>query len=325
MAQPASALVIRAFGAVEWDGSQRPETPNSFTIGQLSLFVNAPVSERVNFVAELVMEGSTNTRVVTDVERLLVTFRFDDHLQLAAGRYHTGIGFYNAAFHHGAYFDTVIGRPRVYAFEDEGGVLPVHDVGLTARGAVPGTRSALHYVAEVGNGRSWTPSSDREIAGRDDNGAKATNVGLVFHPARWTGLEIGGSFYRDRVQRVDAEPCDQRIGTAYFVYRRASNEFMAEWLRITHKTQAGVSYGNNAGYIQVSKALGIFRPYYRYDRLSIDPETPLIGASGSYRDHILGLRLDPVEQVGIKLQYERVDQAGLRGLDGVRAQLVVFF
>lgn len=325
MDQPPAELIIRTFGAVEWDASDRPETPNSFTIGQLSLFVNAPVSDRINVLAELVMEGSTNTRVVTDVERLLLTFRLDDHLQLSAGRYHTGIGFYNAAFHHGAYFDTVIGRPRVYAFEDEGGVLPVHDVGLTARGAVAGTRSALHYVAEVGNGRSWTESGSHEIGGRDENGAKATNIGVALHPPRWTGLEIGGSWYRDRVPRPDTEPCTQRIGTVYFVYRNASNEILAEWLRITHKTHDGLSYNNPAGYVQISKAWGMFRPYYRYDRLSINRDTPLIGEAGSYTDHIVGLRLDPVEKLGLKVQYERVSQREQRGIDGIRTQLVFYF
>ena len=44
----------------------------------------------------------------------------------------------------------------MFAFEDEGGVLPVHEVGVNVHGTVPGTGSAFHYLAEIGNGRTQT-------------------------------------------------------------------------------------------------------------------------------------------------------------------------
>ena len=114
-------LVIRAFGSVDWGATDERDVPNSFTLGQFALFVTATLSERISVLAEVVLEGSTDTRVVTDLERLQVTFRFNDLSgRSRPGRYHTGIGYYNAAFHHGSYFETPIGRPRVFAFEDEG-------------------------------------------------------------------------------------------------------------------------------------------------------------------------------------------------------------
>jgi len=320
-----SELVIKAFGAVEWGASQRQDTSNSFTVGQLALFVSALISERISVVAEMVMESAVNTRVVTDLERLLLTYRLDDHFQISAGRYHTAIGFYNATFHHGAYFDTVIGRPRVYLFEDEGGVLPVHDVGLSVRGAVPRSGSALHYVAEVGNGRGWDAVTAETEGGRDENDAKATSVGLSFNPERWGGVEIGGSYYRDTIPYRPVGSIAHQIGTVYVVYRKPSVELMAEWLHLSHRARDASAFGNNAGYLQVSKAWGIVRPYYRYDRLEIDPATPLIGQMGSYDGHIVGLRLDPVERLGLKVQYERSDQGAQRGVDALRAQLVFVF
>ena len=43
----------------------------------------------------------------------------------------------------------------MYLFEDSGGILPVHMVGVSLTGAVPNTdKLGLHWVAEVGNGRS---------------------------------------------------------------------------------------------------------------------------------------------------------------------------
>jgi hypothetical protein len=323
-----SSLLVRAFGAVEWAGSQQAETPNSFGLGQFALFATSNLHERVSVLAEVVLEaGGSNTRVVTDLERLQITFRLSDVLNLSAGRYHTGIGYYNAAFHHGAFFETPIDRPRVFAFEDEGGVLPVHEVGLSASGIVPRTGSTLRYLAEVGNGRNFDAGvrGETDEEGHDRNGAKSTNLGLSFRPSGSSGLELGGSYYHDRVPRSVGLQVNMRIGAAYAVYRTPSIELMAEWLRLQHRTDGGGSFANDAGYLQGSRAWGKWRPYYRYDRLAIDPATPLIGSTGSYRSNIAGVRFDPTQWVGLKAQYEHTDEPRQPGIDAVRVQLVFVF
>jgi hypothetical protein len=324
-AGPGPELFVRAFGSVEWGASELPSLPNSFALGQFALFVTSALNDHVSVLAEIVMEASgANTQVVTDLERLQVTFRLDDHLRVSAGRYHTGIGFYNAAFHHGSYFETPIGRPRVFAFEDEGGVLPVHEVGLSARGMVPKTGAALHYVAEVGNGRSWeTAAAGTE--GRDQNRSKSTNVGLSLRPEAWRGVEVGTSFYRDNIPNATLNNVAHRIGTAYAVYRTPTVEVMAEWLRLTHQTLDGRHFVNQAGYAQVSHAFGKLRPYYRFDRLAIDTATPFIGNLGSYKANVFGVRIDPAEWIGLKAQYERTDELGRFGVNAVRTQLVFVF
>jgi len=245
-------------------------------------------------------------------------------LQVSAGRYHTGIGFYNAEFHHGAVFETAIGRPRIFAFEDEGGILPVHDVGIMALGTVPGTRSSLQYLVELGNGRSYAPP-DAEREPRDDNEAKAVNAGMAYRPDRWRGLELGGSFYRDVISGVGSTSVDHRIQAAYVAHRTPSTEILAEWLWLTHRPRGGARYGNDAGYVQLSRAWGALRPYYRYDRAVLDPTTPVIGDAGSYRAQVVGFRLDPMPAIGFKAQYERADQSGVGRVDAVRTQLVFVF
>jgi hypothetical protein len=321
---PGPEMLVRAFGSVDWGATELPGTPNSFALGQFDLFVNASLNDRVSVLAEIVMEASgANTRVVTDLERLQLTFRVNDHLQVTAGRYHTGIGFYNTAFHHGSYFETPIGRPRVFAFEDEGGVLPVHEVGISARGTVPRTGSALHYLAEIGNGRTWAASESSE--GRDQNGSKSSNIGLSLRPERWHGLEIGTSLYRDAIPDPPSSDLSHRIATAYLVYRTQSAEVMAEWLSLSHRTADRRVSRNHGGYAQASRAWGTVRPYYRFDRLAVSPSTPLIGDRGSYQAHVAGLRVDPAMWIGLKAQYERTNEAGLRGIDAVRTQLVFVF
>jgi hypothetical protein len=323
-AGPGPEMLVRAFGSVDWGATQLPGVANSFTLGQFDLFVTASLNDRVSVLAEIVMEASgANTRVVTDLERLQLTFRFNDHVQLSTGRYHTGIGFYNVAFHHGSYFEIPIGRPRVFDFEDEGGVLPVHEVGISVRGTVPNTGSALRYLAEIGNGRTWV--SDEDAEGRDRNRSKSTNVGLSLRPERWRGVEVGTSFYRDAIFATPSSEVALRIAAAYAVYRTTNTEAMAEWLTLSHTIAGTPTFRNHGGYAQVSRAWRQVRPYYRFDRLAISPSTPFIGDRGSFQANVIGLRFDPAMWIGLKAQYERSNEAGVRGIDAVRTQLVFVF
>jgi hypothetical protein len=318
-------LVAHVFGSVDWFAAQHSEPPNSFALGQLALFVTASINDRVSVLAEVVTEASAaDTRVIVNLERLQLTYRLNDQLNISAGRYHTGIGFYNAAFHHGSYFETAVGRPRIFAFEHEGGVLPIHEVGVSVRGKVPKTESVLQYVAEVGNGRRWTNLEDTDVF--DQNQAKSTNVGLSLRPPRWRGVELGGSFYRDDIPSGPEASVDHHIAAVYGVYRTPSTELMAEWLRLSY-SQAGeaATYNDHGGYFQASQALGKLRPYYRYDRLDINPETPFIGSFGSSIKHVVGIRFDPADWIGIKSQYERLYANDAPGANGVHVQLVFVF
>jgi len=317
-------LIVHLFGSVDWQTHEQPEAPNSFALGQFALFATSAINDRVSVLAEVVMEASgANTRVVTDLERLQLTYRLNDHLNISAGRYHTGIGYYNAAFHHGSYFEVPIGRPRIFAFEDEGGVLPVHEVGVSVRGTVPKTGSSLHYVAEVGNGRRWTDLDEGE--GLDQNDAKSTNVGLSLRPERWRGVELGASFYRDAIPAAPAPSITNQILAAYGVYRTPSTEIMAEWLQLSYQQSDSGRHDNRGGYVQASRAFGKVRPYYRYDRLGIEVNTPLIGSFGSSEAHLLGVRFDPAEWVGLKAQYERRRDNQGAALNGAHVQHVFVF
>jgi len=320
-------LVVRVFGSVQWEGTDRAATPNSFSLGQLDFFVTSNLSENVSVLAEIVLEGGVETRVQADLERLQFTYRFNDYLNISAGRYHTSIGFYNTAFHHGEFFETPIGRPRVFAFEDEGGVLPIHEVGLKVSGLVPKTRSALRYLVEVGNGRRWdlsTPGATASTLKRDLNGAKATNIGISFRPDGWRGVEVGASYYRDTATDGLDRPSKHQIGAAYVTYRTPSIEVLAE--RLTHTQRSSDDrQRDSAAYVQVSRAWGRWRPFYRYDHLSIDPGTVFFGNVESSTAQITGLRVDFSEWAGLKTQYERATQGSRRGVDSFRTQLVFVF
>lgn len=83
-------------------------------------------------LSELTFESGDDNNIGVDLERALLIYSPNDRLQLGVGRAHTSIGYYNTAYHHGNWFETAAVRPFLFRYEDDGGILPVHNVGLTA-------------------------------------------------------------------------------------------------------------------------------------------------------------------------------------------------
>ena len=171
----------------------------TFQAGEFDLFLTSKLSDHLSFLAEIVLGPDTTNGFTPDIERYQLTYRVNPYFAASAGRFHTSIGYYNTAYHHGNWFSTAEGRPIMYLFEDSGGVLPVHMVGLSFTGAVPNTEKlGLHWVAEVGNGLS----SDSNVAESvqnfySDRNYKATNLAAYIRPDFLSGLQIGGSWYHD--------------------------------------------------------------------------------------------------------------------------------
>ncbi len=148
-------LRIRGFADVGWTTSSLHGTTNSFSLGQFNLFVTSRLSDKLSVLAEAVMEADSGTNQLgIELERMLLLYNLNDYLNLSLGRYHNSIAFYNTAYHHSAWLQTTTNRPFLFAFEDGGGILPIHNVGVSATGRIPSGVLGLHYVAEIGNGRS---------------------------------------------------------------------------------------------------------------------------------------------------------------------------
>jgi hypothetical protein len=212
-------LQIRGFSDVDFRAAQ-VDHPDTFQIGQLDLFLTSKLAADFSAVGEVVFEALEGNTFEVDVERMLLQYSPSDHLNLGVGRYHTGIGFYNAAYHHGNWFQTTTGRPFIFRFEDEGGILPVHGVGITAQGSIPSGRFGLRYLAEVSNGRaSSSPTAEPVQNVEDENHGKAFNVGLISRPDAWPGLQAGFSVYRDRLTPIAQPSVAETIMAAHVVFQ----------------------------------------------------------------------------------------------------------
>ena len=323
-------LRIRGFGDINLHGDNQKGDTTSFTLGQLNLFVTSDISERFKFLSEIIFEGGPdNIYGVTtgqknvfsvDVERYLVEYSQNDYFKLAAGRWHTAIGYYNTAYHHSTWFQTAADRPFLFAFEDRGGILPIHSVGVSASGLIPSGRLGLHYVAEVGNGRaSRTPLTEEPVQNViDDQTHKAYNLALFARPEAVPGLQVGFSAYRDLLAPVNMPRVDETILAAHAVFVRPSFEWLNEALVVRHAPLGSGNTFNTPGfYTQVSKKFGSYRPYFRYQYVNASNAEPIFPDIKLRQGPSVGIRFDASESVALKLQYDYTvlrQQAAVSGL-----------
>jgi hypothetical protein len=186
-------LKLNVFGDVGYETRDLKPSTNTFEIGSLDLFMTAHLSEKVSALAEVLFIAADDNSILPDVERLLLQYRRNDYFTAAIGRYHTSIGYYNTAFHQGAWFQTAVDRPFMYAFDDNGGFLPLQEVGVTTSGIIPSGKLGLSYVAEVGNGRNHLLGGEPAQNAQDTNNGKSVNIALSAHPTWLNGVEMGFS------------------------------------------------------------------------------------------------------------------------------------
>ncbi len=323
-------LRIRGFGDINLHGDNHKGDTTSFTLGQLNLFVTSDISERFKVLSEIIFEGGPgNIYGVTtgqrntfgvDVERFLVEYSHNDYFKLAAGRWHTAIGYYNTAYHHSTWFQTAADRPFLFAFEDRGGILPIHSVGASASGLIPSGRLGLHYVAEVGNGRaSRSPLTEEPVQNViDDQNHKAYNLAIFSRPEAVPGLQVGFSAYRDLLAPANSPRVDETILAAHAVFVRPSFEWLNEALVVRHTPLGSADTFNTPGfYTQVSKKFGSYRPYFRYQYVNAANAEPIFPDIKLRQGPSVGIRFDASESVAVKLQYDYTalrQQASVSGL-----------
>ncbi len=302
----------------------------SFRAGEFDLFMTSQLSDKLSFVSELVFSTSPNNAFELDLERFQLTYRPSKYFEIGGGRFHTSIGYYNTAFHHGNWFSTATGRPFMYYFEDSGGVLPVHEVGLTMTGYVPSGKLNLHWIAEVGNGSSETGSplfGDGVENFVSDRNRKDINFAAYIKPEWLSGLQVGGSFLTGSLIPSNGTPTvSQQISSAYAVFINPKWEFMNEAVLLHQQvTAGGRSFNSPLGYTQLAYHFGKYRPYFRFQEVNISNADPVTAFVGRYEGPSAGLRVDFFDYAALKLQYNRVFLRNAAAQNGLELQMAFTF
>ncbi|MDQ6738760.1 MAG: hypothetical protein M3Z30_13805 [Gemmatimonadota bacterium] len=218
-----SMPVVRAmlFGDISYVATNR-KIPSGFAMGQAVGHVIVSFTDRLNYFGEFSATAQP-TGYAFEVERSILRYDFDDALKVSAGRYHTPIGYWNTAFHHGAWLQTTVSRPEMIKFGSQ--LIPTHFVGAFAEGDLPAGDLGLQYMAGIGNGRAATISRAGDAG--DLNGSRAWTVALSARPATLYGAQLGAGYYRDRVTPASGPGATEGISSAYFAWQRERPEFIA--------------------------------------------------------------------------------------------------
>jgi hypothetical protein len=290
-AQPASLLQeLHEFHGIQWRGfgevdykvlNQRkpelgtygfvPGSHGNFYTGDFDLLLTSRITDKASVLAEIVFGEEDAQKFGVDLERVLLKYDYDDHLRMSFGRYHTGIGYYNTAFHSGSWLQTTADRPLIMEFANDGGLLPTQAVGLSITGKIPSGRLDLNYIAEYGSSDTIRP--DLSGPGVDDeNNSNHVNIGLFARPESIPGLQIGGSIYHDQISDTNGESTSrlgQTIVNAHVVYIRHGIEFLNEGFLIRHAYEGtSTVYHTPAFYSQISKQFRRLRPFFRYQYIN---------------------------------------------------------
>jgi hypothetical protein len=265
--------------------------------------------------------AQSDNSVGLDVERLLLQYRQSDYLTAAIGRYHTWVGYYNTAFNKGEFLETTTARPFMYAFDDQGGVLPMQEVGITLTGKIPSGKMGLNYVAEAGNGRAWGLNAEPVQNYQDQNNSKSINGGLFMRPEAISGLQMGFSLRHDNLT-IPGPAIGETIATVHVIYINSSYEILNEGALVRHVESSGPVFNTSAFYTQISHRYHGYLPYFRYQYFNAPSNDPVYVLGSPNADAPLsvttfvgrldgpsaGIRYELSEHSALKLQYDRLSQ-----------------
>lgn len=321
-----AALIGAAFGSLSAQAGVRgfvdvtARTGNAngsagFALGQFDLFFVTRLNEKLHFLGETVFE-SDDGEFVVDVERVIVTYALRRELQFSIGRHHTPIGYWNNAYHHGALIQPTIERPLLFRFEDDGGVLPVHTVGLAVSGREVGSLR-LGYEVMIGNGIGSTAAGDND---------RAKSVAAAIHSQVNSRLRLGASAYSDRIAAgtvspgggVLAAPVRQLLVGGFGRYDGERLEVIVEYQRPLNRTPGGPNRGGHFWTFYLGHAIGPVTGYGRVDGLRFDARDPYYTVPRQDR-FAVGARIDLDATAVAKLEF----QSGRVGSGAHRGNLVL--
>ena len=323
-------LQFRGFGDVDLQAGESGQT-NGFQLGIFNLLMTSRLSENVGFLGELVMDVSSTGMFQVEPERALLLYTPNDYFHASIGRYHTNIGFYNNAYQHGAAFlQTATGRPLLFAFDEQGGVLPVHKIGLSLTGRVPSGALGLNYIAEIGYGPSshmdmgMSASSPMMTVTDDDNG-RAFNLGFIAKPVPWRGVQFGFDVYHTNRTPMGMPSFAENIYTGHFVYLTQGFEFLNEASLIRHSSMMAGTFDTAGFYSQISRKWHAWHPFARYNYLNAPDMEPIFMTTGRQSGPSGGLRYDVNESVALKFQFDHLDRRALSAVNTATMQTSFVF
>ena len=297
------------------DGRRR----KGFSVGSLDFYLTPQVGTHVKSLVELIFEMNHEGETEVELERFQIGYSFSDYLSLWGGRYHTPLGYWNTAFHHGKQFQTTVGRPKFLDFEDQDGVVPTHMTGLWGTGTVRAGSGKMSYDLYLANGPK-VDGINADGNGKldansfsDDNYRPAIgfNVGYDFG-GTLDGLRLGVHCLHSDVDGYDRQGArisqsELNVFGGYGVYTADDWEIIGEFYQFLNRDRSGGTgvHSSSAGFLQAGRLLGSFTPYARFEFASFDQGDNYFNnlkEGHSYRRGLAGVRFDLTPKAALKLE-----------------------
>ena len=296
----------------------KPSAPDhylGFGIGAQDVLIKGELGKHVVALTEFAVE-SGDAGFGIDVERFNVRWT-SGPIYVEAGRSHTALGYWNNAYHHGRWLQLAIARPRWVAFEDDGGLLPVHWVGLSSGAKLNLGTGTLNLIASIGNGRGKIVDDVRNTG--DYQSLKAIQVGAEYVGLYWPDLRVGVAGILDRIPAQSAldrpalpdQRIDEIIGSAHVAYASVPLLLVAESYLVVHRAAAR-QWSTYGGFLLVGYSFGQWTPYVEIERIASrggadpffapDPAATAIPSFDTFKG-IAGLRLDLSDWTALKVEY----------------------
>ncbi|MCG2583679.1 porin [Massilia sp. TS11] len=288
---------------------------SGFTLGSFDLYLTPELGGRVKSLIELNFEHAEDGSLGTDLERLQFGYTFDNEMTLWLGRFHTPYGYWNTAFHHGAQIQNAISRPRFLNFEDNGGILPAHSVGLWASGQVRSGDGKLAYDAYLANGSSVKDGELRFNSVRDDNSNKLLGATLKYSfGGAAEGLSLGVHGFQQQVPlNGTAQVSRERMLGGFALFDNDDWEVLSEYYHFNNANPGGAAHSSWAGYAQAGRSLDpAVLAFVRWEKASLNGRDALfsaLDAGRSYTRSAFGLRYTINPKTVLKFELNRTDDA----------------
>lgn len=321
-----------AFGDISYRGSTIEGEAGAFALGGFDLYATQKIDENTRAFVEYVFED-TGDGFVIDLERLSITRKFSEGLNIGIGRIHNPLGHWNRTYHHGVLIQDTVSRPSFIDFEDgEGAVLPMHVVGLTATGQFENGLGDFGYEFALGNASSidtsmagYTASADNKpeidvnnISSPTDS--KMISLRLTAQPKSWP-LKLGVFAMTNPVSESSASGVasfGERLVTQKVLgmdlrYAAGPFDILSEYSHIANDNQVAAngdptSNTANAYFIQAGyRVLPSTKVIYRYEALSFaadDTYFQLLGTQEA-KHNVVALRYDLDESNALMFEVKR--------------------
>jgi Phosphate-selective porin O and P len=318
------SLQIRGFADADFSATDQKGTTSGFDLGQFDLHIASALSRKISYFSEITVNAHPADYTI-EMERSFIRYDYNDYFKISFGRFHTPIGYWNTAYHHGAWLETTVDRP--FIFKVGGTFTPLHFVGALAEGNIPSGGLGLGYNVGIGNGRGSLIGRPGDAG--DVNNNRALVAKVFARPPKVYGLEVGGSVYRDKISLPAGSDYREWIASGYLTWSKGAPEFLAEFENVNHLNIATNAVANSdAFYVQFGYRLPWFektvKPYYRFEYTHM-PLSEQVFAYQPQVESIAGLRYDISSFAAFKLEYRHLGSHPTQGINPAQAAVNAAF